>query len=328
MRKIIRRDVLRGVAAAGLLGGIGAKSAAAADPMTLRLGYGGAAEEPVWILIAKPDFGKNQGKLYKLDATRFQGSEKRAQAFEANAIDLSQGSATGVIFAAAEGVQSKIIASLTRESKKAFSTAFYVPDDSPIKSVPDMKGKIVGINGFSTAGHLWLKAALEKHGLSDKDVTIAPIPFPAMQEALRAGKVDVGEFPQPFAALLEKQAKVRKLFDAKYGVPFDEELIVIAGKDEFLKKNAVAVRAFLEDVRQATDYYLTKPQEARQLLIDTKMVRVIPEVYLTMHDYYRDPTLKPDVEALVQMQEFMIKAGFQTKRADMRAIVDTSYLPK
>ena len=328
MRKIIRRDVLRGFAAAGVLGGVGARSAAAADPVTLRLGYGGAAEEPVWILIAKPDFGKNQGKLYKLDATRFQGSEKRAQAFEANAIDLSQGSAHGVIFAAAEGVQSKIIASLTRESKKAFSTAFYVPDDSPIKSVPDMKGKIVGINGFSTAGHLWLKAALEKHGLSDKDVTIAPIPFPAMQEAMRAGKVDVGEFPQPFAALLEKQAKVRKLFDAKYGVPFDEELIVIAGKDEFLKKNAVAVRAFLEDVRQATDYYLTKPQEARQLLIDTKMVRVIPEVYLTMHDYYRDPTLRPDVEALVQMQEFMIKAGFQTKRADMRAIVDTSYLPK
>src|SRR5438105_4846676 len=111
MSKIIRRNVLRGVAAAGLLGGIGARPDAAADPVTLRLGYGGAAEEPVWILIAKPDFGKNQGKLYKLDATRFQGSEKRAQAFEANAIDLSQGSATGVIFAAAEGVQSKIIAS-------------------------------------------------------------------------------------------------------------------------------------------------------------------------------------------------------------------------
>ena len=32
--------------------------------------------------------------------------------------------------------------------------------------------------------------------------------------------------------------KVRKIFDAKYGVPFDEELIVLVGKDEFLKKNA------------------------------------------------------------------------------------------
>ncbi len=327
MTTIGRRDMLRGFAAAGLLAA-GAAPACAAEPVTIRLGYGPAAEEQVWLLIAKPELGKNQGKLYRLDATRFTGSDKRAQAFEAGAIDLSEGSASGVIFAAAEGVQQKIIASITRESSRAFSTSFYVPDDSPVKTVRDMKGKTVGINGFSTAGHLWLKAALEKDGLSDTDVTIAPIPFPAMQEALRAGKIDVGEFPQPFAALLEKQQKVRKIFDAKYGVPFDEELIVIAGKDEFLKANAAAVRAFLEDVKAATKFYLENPKEARQILIDAKMVRVSADVYLTMDDYYRDPTLRPDVEALVKMQEFQIKAGFQHKGADVRALVDTSYLPQ
>jgi ABC-type nitrate/sulfonate/bicarbonate transport system substrate-binding protein len=111
-------------------------------------------------------------------------------------------------------------------------------------------------------------------------------------------------------------------------VPFDEELIVIAGKDEFLKANATAVRGFLEDVKAATKFYLEKPKEARQILIDAKMVRVSADVYLTMYDYYRDPSLKPDVEALVKMQEFQMKAGFQTKPADMRALVDTRYLPQ
>ncbi len=327
MNEINRRDTLR-FASASLLAGIGTARTAAAEPVMLRLGYGGAAEEQVWLLIAKPELGKNQGKLYKLDATRFQGSDKRAQAFEAGAIDLSEGSATGVIFAAAEGVSSRVIASISRESSRGFSTAFYVLEELPTKSVPDLKGKIVGINGFSTAGHLWLKAALEKHGLSDQDVTIAPVPFPAMQEALRAGKIDVGEFPQPFAALVEKQVKVRKIFDAKYGVPFDEELIVIAGKDQFLKQNAAAIRGFLDDVKAATQFYLDKPKEARQILIDAKMVRIVPDVYLTMQDYYRDPSLRPDVEALVKMQEFQIKAGFQNKSADMRALVDTSYLPQ
>jgi ABC-type nitrate/sulfonate/bicarbonate transport system substrate-binding protein len=127
--------------------------------------------------------------------------------------------------------------------------------------------------------------------------------------------------------LLEKQAKVRKIFDAKYGIPFDEELIVIAGKDEFLKKNAPAIRAFLEDVRDATKFYLEKPREARQILIDAKMVRVTPDVYLDMYDYYRDPTLRPDIEALKKIQEFQIKAGFQKKAADIDALVDASYLP-
>jgi ABC-type nitrate/sulfonate/bicarbonate transport system substrate-binding protein len=298
-----------------------------AAPVTLRIGYGGAAEEPLWLLIAKPELGKNYGKLYTLDATRFQGSDKRAQAFEAGAIDLAAGGAIGVIFAAAEGVTAKIIASICRESSRGFSTSYYAKSDSTIKSVADLKGKIVGINGFSTSGHLWLKAALEKNGLSDTDVTITPVPFSAMQEALAADKIDLGMFPQPFAALLEKDAKVRKIFDAKYGLPFDEELDVIIGKDEFLKKNAVAIRAMLEDLKGAMHFYLEKPREARQLLIDTKMVRVSSDVYLGMNDYYRDSTLRPDADALVKMQQFQIKAGFQSKSVDVRALVDLSYLP-
>jgi len=298
-----------------------------AAPVTLRIGYGGAAEEPLWLLIAKPELGKNYGKLYTLDATRFQGSDKRAQAFEAGAIDLAAGGAIGVIFAAAEGVTAKIIASICRESSRGFSTSYYAKSDSTIRSVADLKGKIVGINGFSTSGHLWLKAALEKNGLSDTDVTITPVPFSAMQEALAAEKIDLGMFPQPFAALLEKDAKVRKIFDAKYGLPFDEELDVIIGKDEFLKKNAVAIRAMLEDLKAAMHFYLEKPREARQLLIDTKMVRVSSDVYLGMNDYYRDSTLRPDADALVEMQQFQIKAGFQSKSVDVRALVDLNYLP-
>ena len=193
---------------------------------------------------------RNYGKAYKLDGTRFTGSDKRAQAFEAGAIDLASSSANGVIFAAAEGVTAKMIASISRESSRGFSTSFYVKESSPVRSVADLKGKTVGINGFFTSGHLWLKAALEKHGLDETDVRITPIAFPAMQESLDAGKVEVGQFPQPFAALAEQKMKLRKIFDAKYGVPFDEELIVLVGKDEFLKKNAVAIRALLEDLRR------------------------------------------------------------------------------
>ena len=303
-------------------------STAWAQPITLRLGYGGAAEEPLWLVLSRPELAKNYGKAYTLDGTRFTGSDKRAQAFEAGAIDLAAGSANGVIFAAAEGVAAKMIASVSRESSRGFSTAFHVKESSPIRSVSDLKGKTVGINGFYTSGHLWLKAALEKHRLVETDVKITPIAFPAMQESLEAGRVDVGQFPQPFAALVEKQMKVRKVFDAKYGVPFDEELIVLIGKDEFLKKNAVAIRALLEDLKATTQFYLEKPREARQMLIDAKMVRVTADAYLTMHDYYREPTLRIDVDALEKMQEFQIKAGFQKKNVDVKSLVDLSYLPK
>ncbi len=302
--------------------------AAEAQPVTLRVGYGTAAEEPLWLVLARPELAKNQGKAYTLDATRFTGSDKRAQAFEAGAIDLAASSANGVIFGAAEGVSAKMIASISRESARGFSTTFFVKEASPVRTVADLKGKTVGINGFFTSGHLWLKAALEKHGLAETDVRITPIAFPAMQELLDAGKVEVGQFPQPFAALAEQKMRLRKVFDAKYGIPFDEELIVLIGKDEFLKKNAAAVRALLADLRDATRFYLEKPREARQMLIDAKMVRVGPEVYLGMNDYYRDPSLRVDVGALAKMQEFQIKAGFQKKPVDVGSLVDTGYLPQ
>src|SRR6266852_6079307 len=112
MIAIGRRMLLRGAAVACILGGGRFTRAARAAPVTLRIGYGGAAEEPLWLLIAKPELGKNYGKVYTLDAIKFQGSDKRAQAFEADAIDLAAGGAIGVIFAAAEGVTAKIIASM------------------------------------------------------------------------------------------------------------------------------------------------------------------------------------------------------------------------
>jgi len=302
-------------------------SAAEAQALKLRIGYGTAAEEQLWLLIAKPDIGKHYGKAYTIESTRFTGSDKRAQAFEAGAIDIASSSANGVIFGAAEGIKAKIIASVTRESTRGFSTTFYVKGDSPIKSVRDVKGKTIGINGFSTSGHLWLKTALEKAGLAESDVTIVPISFPAMAESLLSGKLDVGQFPQPFDAMLHKQAKVTKLFSAKDAIPYDEELLVLIAKEEFLAKNAAVVRAMLEDLRAATAFYLERPKEARQILIDTKMVRVPADVFLEMKDYYRDPTMRVDVSSLEQMQDGQVRAGFQKNRIDVKALVDNSFLP-
>jgi len=325
MLKTIKR-ALYGIVLAWSLA-IAIAATVAADPIKLRLGYGVAAEEQLWLLLAKPDIGTHYGKDYVIDGTRFTGSDKRDQAFEAGAIDLASSSANGVIFAAAEGVTGKIVASISRESKRGYSTSFYAMASSPIKTVADLKGKTIAVNGFETSGHLWLKTALEKVTLAETDVTIVPISFPAMAESLRSGKIDVGEFPQPFDALLHQQAQVTKIFSAKDAIPTDEELIVLVGKDDFLKANAVAIRAFLDDLHTATKFYLERTKEARKILLDSKMVRVPADVFLIMEDYYRDPAMRAEVSTLERMQESQFNAGFQKKKADIRRLVDLSYLP-
>jgi ABC-type nitrate/sulfonate/bicarbonate transport system substrate-binding protein len=88
------------------------------------------------------------------------------------------------------------------------------------------------------------------------------------------------------------------------------------------------VRGFLADLQASTRFYLAHGKEARQILIDKKFVRVPADVYLTMKDYYRDPSLRVSVDDLKKMQDLQVSAGFQKKKADVNSIVDMSYLPK
>ena len=144
-----RNVLLRGmlclmvVAAAGI---------AQAQPATLRLGYGSAAEEPLWLLLAKPDLAKNYGKAYTLEGTRFTGSDKRAQAFEAGAIDLASGSANGVIFGAAEGVMAKMIASISREARAASARRFMSRRTPRSNRCPISRARPSGSTAFSHRG--------------------------------------------------------------------------------------------------------------------------------------------------------------------------------
>jgi ABC-type nitrate/sulfonate/bicarbonate transport system substrate-binding protein len=326
MKKLSRRQACAGLATAAL--SLRAAVVRAA-PLSIRLGYSLAAEEQLWLLLAKPELGENYGKLYTLDPTRFTSSSQRAEAFAAGAIDLASSGAEGILFAAAEGIPSTIIASISKESlNRGFNTTYLALASSSISKVEDLKGKTVAVNGFSTNGELWLKTALERHGLSENDLTVVPIAFPAMAESLRSGRIDVGEFPQPFDAMARTQMDVKTVFTSKEGMPFDEELLDIVGHDSYLKEHAEAIKGFLADLKEATKFYLEHTREARQILIDQKFVRVPSDVYLNLKDYDRDPTMRVDISALQRMQDVQVSAGFQKKKADIASLVDLNYLPQ
>jgi len=179
-----------------------------ADPVKIRLGIGGAAADTLFLLLARPDLAPNQGKAYTVEYTRFEGTDKRFQAFEAGALDITVMNANGAIFAAGEEIAFKFIASLSLESAKGAFTKYMVRADSPIRSVSDLKGKTIGINSLSSQSELAVRLVLDKAGLKVSDVRIIALPFPAQAEAVRSGLVAVGSFPQPFAAIAEHSGGV------------------------------------------------------------------------------------------------------------------------
>ncbi len=302
--------------------------AAFAQPLNIKVGHGSAAEEQLWLMSAKPDVAPSMGKAYTLAFTRFPATDKRFQAFEAGEIEIATGSANSVLLAASEGIDMRAIASVSQESTKGFFTQYKAKADGPIKSVQDLKGKTIGVNGLSSSIHLWAMLALRKGGLDpERDVRFVLVPFPAQGESLRAGRIDVGAFPQPFSKMEDDRGGLRTVFTSKDGVPFDEELILLVAKPAFLAKNAVAVRAFLADLVASTKYYIENPKEARQALINANFVRLPPATYFEMVDYYRAPDARVSTEALEKMQDLQITAGWQRNRADLGKLVDLTYLP-
>jgi len=118
-----------------------------------------------------------------------------------------------------------------------------------------------------------------------------------------------------------------EVFTSKTGVPFDEELSLVFLRPEFIQQHRAAVRAFLADYVAATRYYLEHTTDARQALLDKGFVQTPPEVYLTMQDWYREPTGRIALDGLAQLQELQLKVRWQSKRVDVGDLVDQSLLP-
>jgi ABC-type nitrate/sulfonate/bicarbonate transport system substrate-binding protein len=305
--------------------------AQAGKPVDIRLGDGFAAEETLWLMKAKPDLTPNQGKIYNLTLTPFRGNTDRFSAYQAGQLDGGTVAAFTALFAKAQNIPLKLVASIARESGKGERSTFLTLDGSGVNSVADLKGKTVGIVDYKSSTDLWARVAIKKAGLNpDRDVKIVVVPFPAQGESLRAKKIDAGIFPQPFLAIEESKGGTKKIFDSVSSVGFDQELMQIFFSPDFLQRHPEAVRAFLSDFVNTTKWYVANEKAARQALVDAKMVRVDPNVYINMKDYYRTPDGRPNLELMKKLGDMLVEFGWieKSKRVNVNDLYDLSYLPK
>ena len=149
-----------------------------------------------------------------------------------------------------------------------------------------------------------------------------------MRRRLESGKLDVGAFPQPFAANEWAKGGVRTLFTSKNAVPFGSDLIVLVVTLDLAEKHPDVLRAFLSDLLSATKFFIEHTKEAKQALLDTKIVAIPPSVFLTMQDNLRAPDGRTDLDRLNKLQDLLLADNFITKKADLSKFLDLSYLPK
>ena len=319
--------------AALALAALSARSAAA-DPVKLRIGYVVPGADSPLLMFNKAGIAKHEGQSYTLEVTRFQGTPPMITALAAGEIDLAPLAFSTLSLAVQNAGMSdlRIIADVFQDGVEGYYTNEYmVLKDLPIKTVEDLKGKIVVSNGAGSAVDMAMRAMLKKHGLEDKkNVTFVEGAFPNMKAMLQEHKVDLISGVRPFTADPGLRDIARTLFTQKEAIG-RSEMIIQTAREPFLQKNRQAVVDYLEDSLRALHWYSDPANHDEVVKIVSDFTKIPAPVYQSWlftkgGDFYHDPNGNPDLAALQANIETQRDLGFLKGDLDAKKLADLSFV--
>jgi ABC-type nitrate/sulfonate/bicarbonate transport system substrate-binding protein len=286
----------------------------------IRVGWTIPAEEAKYWIMRRPDRFPNLGKTYKIEFTQFQGTAPMVQAMVAGALDCSTQAPLSLANGALQGnLQAYIVAQHVGERSGSFSVYWAVKDDSPIKTVQDIKGKSVGTNVFGSGilGPMFL--LLKKHGLDPQnDIKLVETGFPGSEDAIRTGRVDVGVLNQPFAARAESKGGLRKLFSLADQQSNIVHIMEVCRK-EFVDKNPDLVKNYVRDL--TTGMKLTLADRSETLKVVNEVIKAPIEVLdtylLKPNDFAREPGAAPNFAGIQAMFDTYAETGMIKQKLDV-----------
>lgn len=102
------------------------------------------------------------------DVVLIPGSPRTVQALIAGDLDYAVAGAPAFLRARMQGADIVILSALANYS----SQRVLLRPDSTIHSLKDLKGKIIGVTQYGSAGDTFIRVALKKAGLKESEVTI------------------------------------------------------------------------------------------------------------------------------------------------------------
>jgi sulfonate transport system substrate-binding protein len=148
---------------------------------------------------------------YRIEWKEFAAAAPLLEALSAGAIETGLVGDAPFTFAAASNVPVKAIAAI-RQSQEGL--AILVPDQSPIRSFEELRGKKIA-TGRGSIGHQLILAALESKGWTLNDVQIAFLAPSDAKIAYTQGSVDAWSTWEPYVSQEEVLFKSRRVMTAE-----------------------------------------------------------------------------------------------------------------
>ena len=327
MATVSRRVVL----AAGLLlfcCGVGGDRAAAADPVKFRIGWASIPGSRAGFMLEKPELLHHLNQSYTLEPMHFASTPAELTALASGDLDIAQFafSSFGAAIENAHMDDLRLIANELEDGVPGYATTnFMVLKDSPVKTIEDLKGKVVATNGIGSGLDIAMRAVLLQHNLQDKrDYTDVEINFPNMKAALSDHKVDLVSSILPFMYDPELVAAGRVLF--KQGAEVGpSELLMWSARAPYIAAHRAALVDLMEDNLRMLRWYADPANHQEMIQIVAKLTKQPPESLdwaFTNRDYFRGPNGTPDIAAVTADLKMEKTLGYLKTDIDVAKYAD------
>jgi sulfonate transport system substrate-binding protein len=326
---MLRRSVpIAALAAAAMMIAI---SAAGAEPVKIRAGWINVPASLIPILFANPGIARHEGVSYSFDPIYFSASGKQISAIATGELDIAPlGFSTVSIAILNAGLSDlRIVADETRDGVPTYNTVEYrVLRDGPVKTVADLKGKILATNGYGAGVDIGMRAYLARNNLIDKrDFTVIEAPFPTMRAILADRKADLVTATSPFKYDPDFEKIGRTLYTLRDALGVSE-LSFWCVRESFLQKNRAAFVDLLEDMIRSLRWYNDPANHKEAIDIVAKFTKQPAENLdhwaFTHKDYYRDKDALVDLDALQRNIQAQVELGFIKSNIDIAKYADLS----
>lgn len=324
---------LAAAASSGTAAAESAKPARAplSPPVPVVVGTIGSASDVGFFIAVDRGYFKDEGLEVKLE---FLGSAaKMVPALATGDIQVASGGLNaGLINAIDREIPLKIVADKGTLRPGSGYQAFLVRKDlaDKVKDFKDLKGfKIATSGGLRTIDSIVVRAAVERGGLTLKDVEVVDLPFPEMVTALAKGAVDAALMIEPFATTAVDQNSAVRWKSADEVTPNLQIAAVFYGPKFMSEKSEAAKRFMVAYVRAIRDY--------NEEMLDKKNQDAVIGV-LTKYTRIKDPAtykkiVPPYIGANAEMNPTSMKRAIDewasrnlVEKIDVSNVMDDQYL--
>ena len=312
--------------AAVLLSASGAHS----EPAKIRISWVAVPNNLPPLFMSKPEMMKHADTSYTVDPIRFPGTPQSVAALASGDLDIALLTFSSFPLAIQNaGLQDlRVISDEFIDGFPGYYSAeFMVLKDGPVKTIKDLKGRVVAVNVRGGGTDMALRAITRKEGLQEKrDYTELEVVFANMKAVLFDRKADLIGLGVPAMSTdpALRQAAAT-LFTQRDSLGPTAQVIWVA-RAGFLEKNRAVMLDFMEDALRSRRFY-TNPANHREVVDIVAGVTKVPPQQLdpwlfTKSDFYRDRNGILDAAVLQDNIDKMVDLGFLKTGLDVQKYMD------